>query len=41
MSQKLKIYNLKIQKGAGILKKSKTFLNKDTKHKKNYIEGLN
>ena len=34
-----KIFSLKIHKSAGI--KTKTFLNKGTKHKKNYIEGLN
>ena len=41
MSQKLKIFSLKIHKGAGIFKKPKKFLNKGTKHKKNYMEGLN
>ena len=40
MPKKLKIFSLKIHKGAGI-KKKKTSLNKDTKHNKNYIEGLN
>ena len=32
--QKLKIFRLKIHKGAGIFKNPKTFLNKGTKHKK-------
>ena len=36
---KIKIFSLKIHKGVGIYKK--TFLNKGTKHKKNYMEGLN
>ena len=40
MSKKLKICSLKIHKGARI-KKTKTFLNKGTKHKNNYMEGLN
>ena len=40
MSKKLQISSLKIQKGAGVLKKPKTILNKGTKHKKNYMEGL-
>ena len=34
MSKKFKIFSLKIRKSAGILKKSKTFLNKGTKHLK-------
>ena len=34
MAKKLKIFGLKIHKGAGIKKKIKTFLNKGTKHKK-------
>ena len=33
MSKKLKIFSLKIHKGAGIFNKPKTFLNKGTKHK--------
>ena len=42
MPKKLNIFSLKIHKGAGISKKNpKTFLNKGTKHKKNYMEGLN
>ena len=39
--KKLKIFSLKIHKGAGIKKKPKTFLSKGTKHKNNYMEGLN
>ena len=35
----LKNFSLKIHKGAGI-KKPKTFLNKGTKHKNNYMEDL-
>ena len=34
MPKKLQIFSLKINKGAGILKKHKTFLNEGTKHKK-------
>ena len=41
MPKKLKIFSLKIHKGAWIKKKNETFLNKGTKHKKNYMEGLN
>ena len=42
MPKKLKICRLKIHTDAGIFFKiPKTFLNKATKHKKNYIEGLN
>ena len=41
MPKKLKIFSLKIYKGAGIKKKSESFLNKGTKHKENYMEGLN
>ena len=41
MLKKLKIFSLKLHKGAGIKKKTKAFLNKGTKHKKNCIEGLN
>ena len=41
MPKKLKIFSLKKCKGAGIKKKPQSFLNKGTKHKKNYIEGLN
>ena len=39
--KKLKIFSLRIHKGVEILKKPKTFLNEGTKHKKNYMEGLN
>ena len=41
MPKKLKIFGLKIHKGAGVLKTPKTFLNKGAKHKRNYMEGLN
>ena len=41
MSKKLKILSFKIHKSAGIFKNPKTFLNKGTKHKKSYMEGLN
>ena len=42
MSKKLKIFRLKIHKGTGIRKKKhKAFLNKGTKRKKKYTEGLN
>ena len=41
MPKKLKNFSLKIHIGAGILKSPKTFLNKGTKHKKNYMKGLN
>ena len=41
MPKKLKIFNLKIHKGAEIKKETKTFLNKGAKHKQNYMEGLN
>ena len=41
MPKKLNIFSLKIHKSARISKKPKTFLNKGTKHKKNYMEGLN
>ena len=34
MPKKFKIFRLKIQKGAGILKKPKIFLNKGIKNKK-------
>ena len=34
MPKKLKYFSLKIDKGAGIEKKRKTFLNKGIKHKK-------
>ena len=37
MPKKLKIFSLEIHEGAGI-KKNKKFLNKGTKHKKNYIK---
>ena len=35
MPRKLQIFSFKIHKG------TKTFLNKGTKHKNNYMEGLN
>ena len=36
------MFNLKIHKGAGIEKQNPNiFLNTGTKHKRNYIEGLN
>ena len=41
MPKKRKNFSLKIHKGAGIFKKPKTFLNKGTKHKKNYMQDLN
>ena len=41
MTKKLKIFRFKIYNVARIKKKTKNFLNKDTKHKNNYIEGLN
>ena len=41
MPKKLKIFSLRIHKGAGIKKKPKTFLNKGTKHKINCMEGIN
>ena len=37
-AQKLRIFSLKM---LGFLKTHKTILNKDTEHKKNYMEGLN
>ena len=40
MPKKLNIFRLKIHKGAGTLKKPKTFLNKGTEHEKNHMEGL-
>ena len=40
-AKKLKIFSLKIHKDAGIKKNPEIFVNKGTKHKKNYIEGLN
>ena len=40
LPKKLKISSLKIHRGAGIWKKTKAFLNKGTKHKKNYMKGL-
>ena len=40
MSRKLKCFSLKTHKGAEI-KKTKTFLNKGTNHKKNYMESQN
>ena len=36
MSNKLRIFNLKIHKGAGIFRKPQIFVNKGTKHKKSY-----
>ena len=41
MPKNLKKFSLKIYKGAGMLKKTKNFLNKGTKHLKNHMEGLN
>ena len=41
MPKKLKIFSLKIHKGAGIFENPRTFLNKGSKDKKNYMEGLN
>ena len=42
VSKKFKIFSLKIHKAAGIWKKkTKKILNKGTKHKKKYMEGLN
>ena len=41
MPKKLKIFSLKIHKGAGIFKNPKIFLNNGTKHNKNDMEGLN
>ena len=42
MPKKLKIFRSKIHKGAGFKKKNpKIILNKDTKHNKNYMKGLN
>ena len=41
MPKQLNIFSLKIHEGAGIFKTSKAFLNKGTKYKKNYVEGLN
>ena len=41
MPKKLKIFSLKIHKGAEIWKRTKTSLNKGTKYKKSYMEGLN
>ena len=40
MFKKLKIFSLKINKGAGIKKKTQKHFKKGTEHKKNYIEGL-
>ena len=40
MPKKLQIFSLKIHKGSGIYKKPKNFLNKGTKHKRNYMKGL-
>ena len=40
MPKNLRIFNLKIPKGAGIYEKIKTFLNKGTKHLKNDMECL-
>ena len=41
MLKKLNIFSLKLHKNAEILKKPQTFLNKNTKHKNNYMEDLN
>ena len=41
MPKNLKIFSLKIHKGAGILKTPENVLNKGTKDKKYYMEGLN
>ena len=41
MPKKFKNVSLKIHKGAGTLKKTKTFQNKDTEPTKNYMESLN
>ena len=41
MPKKLKIFSLKILKDDGFKKKTKTCLNKGTKHLKNNMEGLN
>ena len=41
MPKNLELFSLKIHKGAKIFKNTKTFLNKGTEHKKNYIGGLN
>ena len=41
MPKKLKIFSLKIHKGAGVFKTPKTFANKGTKHTKNVMECLN
>ena len=41
MPKQLKLLSLKINKGAGIFGIPKTFLNNGTKHKKNYMKGLN
>ena len=40
MTKKHKLFSLKIHKDTGIFKQLKTCLNKGTKHKKNYMEGL-
>ena len=40
MPKKIKVFSLKIHKDAGIFKKPKTFLNKGTQDRKNYMEGL-
>ena len=41
MPKKLNIFSLKIHKGSGIFKKPKTFLNKGSKYKINYMDNLN
>ena len=41
MSKKLKIFDLKIHKGARIFKNPKAILNKCTRHKKNDMKGPN
>ena len=41
MPKKLKIFILKMHKGAEIFINMKTFQNKGTTYEKNYMEGLN
>ena len=41
MPKKFKMFSLNIHKGAGIFKNPQSLLNKGTKHKKNYMGGLN
>ena len=40
-AKKLQIFSLKIHKVLEFFQIPKTFLNKGTKHKKNYMEGIN